>query len=187
MPSPIMSPGSVVEGMKEAKIENGDSDEDSTLDAIVVESSVKREEDHLSPSLATDAKHTAATTFLANQRHGSSPSQSPKSEDEELVGGDITVKLEPGHPPKLARASIQKVPARAAPLFDHLPDATPDAIGTFQVITDCSYTPKYLGDTEHAMECDCAEEWGMSYSTISFSSLSSVTCRSKHEHEPGLW
>lgn len=76
------------------------------------------------------------------------------------IGGDITLKQEPGKPPKLARSSSQKVIARPPQLFSHLPDSVNEARETFEVISDCIYGSKYMGHTEHAMECDCSEEWG---------------------------
>ncbi|PYI22165.1 hypothetical protein BO99DRAFT_354298 [Aspergillus violaceofuscus CBS 115571] len=78
---------------------------------------------------------------------------------EEKVGGDISVKLEPGQPPKLTRSSSQKVAARPPQLFLQLPDSTAQAQETFEVMDACTYANKYMGYTEHAMECDCAEEW----------------------------
>ncbi|PYH87599.1 SET and WW domain protein [Aspergillus ellipticus CBS 707.79] len=75
------------------------------------------------------------------------------------VGGDITVKLEPGQPPKLTRSSSQKIVARPPQLFSHLPDSTADAEATFELMDTCTYANKFMGYTEHAMECDCAEEW----------------------------
>ncbi|KAI9374517.1 hypothetical protein BJX61DRAFT_540761 [Aspergillus egyptiacus] len=83
----------------------------------------------------------------------------------EKVGGDISVKLEPGQPPKLARSSSQKVVPRPPQLFSHLPDMTQEAQKTFEVIEACQYANKYMGYTEHAMECDCAEEWDTATST----------------------
>ncbi|GES66946.1 SET and WW domain protein [Aspergillus terreus] len=79
--------------------------------------------------------------------------------EEEKVGGGITVKLEPGQPPKLTRSSSQKVVARPPQLFSHLPDSTAEAQATFELMDTCTYANKYMGYTEHAMECDCAEEW----------------------------
>ena len=81
---------------------------------------------------------------------------------EEKVGGDIIVKLEPGQPPKLTRSSSQKVVARPPQLFSHLPDSTAEAEATFDLMDACTYANKFMGYTEHAMECDCAEEWGKS-------------------------
>ncbi|PYI10051.1 hypothetical protein BO78DRAFT_13243 [Aspergillus sclerotiicarbonarius CBS 121057] len=78
------------------------------------------------------------------------------------VGGDIIVKLEPGQPPKLTRSSSQKVVARPPQLFSHLPDSTAEAQATFDLMGTCTYANKFMGYTEHAMECDCAEEWGKS-------------------------
>jgi hypothetical protein len=90
-----------------------------------------------------------------------SASQTPKSEyDEEVISGDITVTVEPGKAPKLSRKSSQKVISREATLFDHLEDATDEAISVFQVIKDCIYGSKYMGYSEHdALDCDCSEEW----------------------------
>jgi histone-lysine N-methyltransferase SETD2 len=90
-----------------------------------------------------------------------SPSQTPKSEyDEEIIGGDITVTVEPGKAPKLSRKSSQKVISRPALLFHDLEDATGEAIGVFQVIKDCIYGSRYMGSSEHdPLDCDCSEEW----------------------------
>lgn len=79
---------------------------------------------------------------------------------EEKVGGDIVLKQEPGQPPKLSRSSSQKIVSRPPQLFSHLPDSTEDAKATFTQIEECLYANKYMGITEHAMECECAEEWG---------------------------
>lgn len=102
------------------------------------------------------------------------PSESPrpkddagpvlKSEDEvvgeEIVGGDVTVTVEPGKAPKLLRKSGQKVAARPPTLFHDLPDATEEATKVFQRIKDCIYGSKGMGSSEHdALDCDCAEEW----------------------------
>ncbi|KAJ9666107.1 histone methyltransferase set2 [Coniosporium apollinis] len=89
-----------------------------------------------------------------------SPSQSPvKGEREEVVGGDVTLKLEPGKAPKLSRTTSQRIIARPPPLFLDWEDKTEEATSTFQVLPDCVYAAKYLGSTEPALECDCAEEW----------------------------
>jgi hypothetical protein len=90
-----------------------------------------------------------------------SASQTPKSEyDEEVIGGDITVTVEPGKVPKLSRKHSQKVISRPAPLFDDLEDATNEAISVFQVIKDCIYGSRYMGSSEHdPLDCDCSEEW----------------------------
>ncbi|BDD61998.1 histone methyltransferase set2 [Monascus purpureus] len=94
-----------------------------------------------------------------------SPSSSPVKPagdldaTEEKIRGDVTVKLEPGQPPKLARSSSQKVVARPPQLFLDLPDSTEEARSSFETLEVCTYANKYMGYTEHAMECDCAEEW----------------------------
>lgn len=93
------------------------------------------------------------------ERNGRSPPV--KVEHEEVIGGDITLKVEPGKAPKLARTTSQRVIARPPPLFTDEPDKTDEATSVFEVIRDCTYQAKYLGITEHdALECDCSEEWG---------------------------
>lgn len=130
----------------------------------------KEENDELPPNGTTPA----ITTTMADDdsssavKPRSSRSQSPvKKEEEEdaddqeeKVGGGITVRLEPGEPPKLARSSSQKVVPRPPPLYLDLPDSTAEAKSTFEVMGACTYANKSMGYTEHAMECDCAEEWG---------------------------
>ncbi|PTU17753.1 hypothetical protein P175DRAFT_0526290 [Aspergillus ochraceoroseus IBT 24754] len=81
------------------------------------------------------------------------------TETEEKVGGNVSVKLEPGQPPKLSRSSSQKVVARPPQLYSHLPDSTKEAQSMFELIDTCQYANKYMGYTEHGMECDCVEEW----------------------------
>lgn len=62
---------------------------------------------------------------------------------------------------RLSRKSSQKAtPTREPPLFDALPNMTPEACKSFQVIPDCLYGSKNMGSTENdAFDCDCREEW----------------------------
>lgn len=109
-----------------------------------------------------------ASQFIARSKTLSpvkkeSPSQSPvKGEQEEVVGGDVTLKLESGKAPKLSRTTSQKIIARPPPLFLDWEDKTEEATSSFQMLPDCVYAAKHLGSTEPALECDCAEEWGTS-------------------------
>jgi hypothetical protein len=92
----------------------------------------------------------------------SSEELTPTSEDEQkmFIGGEISLKVDPGKPLKLSRKSSQKVIARPPVLYDCLPDSTPEAVTKFQVIRDCIYGSKYMGSSEHdALGCDCSEEW----------------------------
>lgn len=89
----------------------------------------------------------------------SSPNSDASDTMKENIG-EIVLKQEPGQPLKLSRSSSQKVASRPPPLYTHLPDSTQDALATFEQIPGCIYANKYMGYTEHAMECDCAEEWG---------------------------
>jgi SET domain-containing protein len=90
---------------------------------------------------------------------------SASSIDKKEVGDrldETLIKMEPLHPSKPSRSASQKAIPRAAPLFDHLEDATMEAKRSFAVLDICTYANKFLGYTEHAMECDCNEEWGKS-------------------------
>lgn len=91
-----------------------------------------------------------------------SEASSPGSSGEEVVGGDITLKMEPGKVPKLSRAASRKVPPRPPTLYLDLPDATAAAKETFTVLSECTYANKTIGTTDSALECDCSEEWGRS-------------------------
>lgn len=91
-----------------------------------------------------------------------SPPEPQVKAETEVVGGDITVKLEPGQAPKISRSNTKKIPFRPPTLFSDVRDSTKEALSTFERISDCSYANKYLGSTDHALECDCTEEWGKS-------------------------
>ncbi len=153
-------PEVVEEGLKEMKIKSSASSDDETLDTIRV-------------GTIKDEPQTANGTPSTHEPLPKSASQSPKklnsaihspkmevSEQEEVVGGDITVIVEPGQAPKLSRTASKKVLTRPATLFDHYADSTLEATSTFEILRDCHYMSKYLGSTEPAMECDCSEEWG---------------------------
>ncbi|KAF2640743.1 hypothetical protein P280DRAFT_326288 [Massarina eburnea CBS 473.64] len=89
-----------------------------------------------------------------------SAASSPNSDaHEEVLGGEITLKMEPGKAPKLSRKASKKVVSRAPPLYVDLPDSTEAAKATFEVLPTCTYANKSLGTTEHAFECDCSDEW----------------------------
>lgn len=118
-----------------------------------------------SPSLLpSKLKSSRSSSSISVKSQATSESSVDKKDVKEKVGGEISLKMEPGQPPKLARSASQKVVSRVAPLFDDLPDATVEAKSSFTVIDNCTYSNKFLGYTEHAMECDCAEEWGKRHS-----------------------
>ncbi|KXT05962.1 hypothetical protein AC578_322 [Pseudocercospora eumusae] len=124
-----------------------------------------------SESLSAKNEASAATsrtgTPASFKRQSKSPikqqsaADSPgmKSEQQEIIGGDVTLKMEPGKPPKLARTTSHKVEKRPPPLFLDYEDKTSEAKTAFSVLPECTYANKYLGSTEHALECDCSEEW----------------------------
>ena len=118
---------------------------------------------HTPGDSAKSSPNTPNMSTSETSKRSPSNSRSPKLEDDEhedIVGGDITVKLENGKPLKLSRKSSQKIIARPPPLFADLPDSTEEAMTQFQVIRDCIYGSKYMGSSEHdALGCDCSEEW----------------------------
>ncbi|KAJ5872241.1 WW/Rsp5/WWP [Penicillium soppii] len=81
---------------------------------------------------------------------------SPTSDTSGNMKDSLEIKQE-SQRPKLSRSSSQV--SRPPPLYTHLPDSTQDALATFEQIPSCIYANKYMGYTELAMECDCAEEW----------------------------
>ena len=112
---------------------------------------------------ATKIKSSRSSSQSTTNSTSMADTVAVKSEPEK-VNGHVSVKAEPPTPVKESRLTSRKgaVP-RVAPLFDHLPDATADATSHYQTLESCTYANKYLGYTEHAMECDCSEEWGKSH------------------------
>ncbi|KAJ5693397.1 Histone-lysine N-methyltransferase H3 lysine-36 specific [Penicillium macrosclerotiorum] len=100
-----------------------------------------------------------AAAMKADSDSGAMKDEHENTLKEETISGEIVVKQMPGQPPKLSRSSSQKVVPRPPQLFSDLPDSTADALATFEQMDACWYANKYMGYTEHAMECDCAEEW----------------------------
>lgn len=148
------------DGPKGMRIKSGSSSDEEPLDTIHVHQSRRQ---HIT-STGTEAdskveiKSTSHSPIDSSSRSSSRSRQKPAREQK--VGGEVTVQMEPGQMPKLARSISQTVIAAPPTLFDHLPDMTAVAQSTFQVIPQCIYAAKYLGSTEHAMECDCVQAWG---------------------------
>lgn len=137
-----------------------EEDDDLDMDTIPVSAGAAKE--------VTSGRRSGNGTPAGVQRQSRSPvkqkfdAESPaiKSDDEETVGGDVTLKMEPGKPPKLLRTTSHKIEKRSPRLFFDHEDSTDESKGTFEVLPQCTYANKHLGTTEHALECDCAEEWG---------------------------
>lgn len=118
-----------------------------------------KEEAAMDESKATSSVRSKSST-QSPVRASRSPEDSDVSGTEKIVGGEVIVKMEPGQPPKLARSSSHKIPSRPAQLFSDYESKTEEAKGVFEVIPTCTYSFKYMGATEHGMDCDCSEEWG---------------------------
>lgn len=168
MSTPLSSTSarSLTSEVKEMKME----DDDNTSGLLL------RDSRSSSVKMAEKPPHSHSADSSTSQRKPStmsestlktadnSPSPAVKSDTEvETIGGDVTVTLEPGKAPKLSRKASQKVISKPPATFSHLDDATAEATSTFEVMRDCHYQHKQLGNTEHALECDCSEEWGRSF------------------------
>ena len=118
------------------------------------------------------ASSTSTSPSLSATKVKSSRSSSLSTSKSKSMVDPVTVDSKPGDeeshfspkmefdsPVKDVRSSCKAVP-RTTQLFTDLPDATLEATSYFQLLDSCTYTNKYLGYTEHAMECDCSEEWG---------------------------
>lgn len=88
-----------------------------------------------------------------------------------MVGGKVTLKMEPGQPPKLARSSSQKITSRPLQLFTDYDNKTEEAKAVFETIPTCVYSSRFMGATEHGMDCDCSEEWGKDTAHFFWSSI----------------
>lgn len=135
--------------------------------ASVKQPSPRRLHNSTTTIITTAITTTTTTTTIPPMKRVSSSavkshsqSRSPAEQESHGDSEHISIKREPSQPPKLARSASQKVVPRTPCLFDDLPDSTADARATFQTLEFCTYTNKNMGYTEHAMECDCNEEWG---------------------------
>ncbi|KAI1330374.1 hypothetical protein F5Y16DRAFT_15897 [Xylariaceae sp. FL0255] len=110
------------------------------------------------PTAATIKKEADSTLSSPNDsKHSQSHSSTPT---DRKARSDSASTPDGPQRPKLSRKPSSKIPVRAAPLFDHLPDVTDESCAHFQLITDCLYGSKSLGATDHdALDCDCNEQW----------------------------
>ncbi|KAK4550626.1 hypothetical protein LTR36_000205 [Oleoguttula mirabilis] len=153
-----------LDSLRDMHLKEEGSDGDMDMDTIVVGELVKKER---SASISAESAGTGNATPSSTKRQSRSPvkqssmAQPPavKGEEEDTIGGGVTLKLEPGKPPKLARTTSRKVEKRPPQLFLEYEDKTQEATSIFTVLPECTYANKYLGATEHALECDCTEEW----------------------------
>jgi SET domain-containing protein len=129
------------EGLRQVKVEDADSP-GRTPPPLAIPPRLKSRSKSQSPIVKPDS--------------GATP---PGSAHEETLGGDITLKMEPGKAPKLSRTASQKVMSRPPPLYLDLPDSTEAAKQTFVVLPECTYANKTIGTTDPALECDCQEEY----------------------------
>ncbi|KAF2118923.1 hypothetical protein BDV96DRAFT_596729 [Lophiotrema nucula] len=154
--------------LRDMKIEEGAPRPTAGEGAAAVSTRVKAEDDddddeHLSRTLTPltlpPRTKSRSTTHSPVKLERSTASTPASDEQEEVLGGEITLMAEPGKAPKLARTALRKVIARPPPLYLDLPDVTENAKDTFVVLPECTYGNKGMGTTEPALECECSEEW----------------------------
>lgn len=81
--------------------------------------------------------------------------------------------LSPSPPPKeSAKHSRTPTVSKHEPqLYADLPDVTEEATSTFEVINECIYSSKMLGDSQQdslEMTCECKEQYGELFSAFCF-------------------
>ena len=75
--------------------------------------------------------------------------------DDDIVGGDVTIKMQNGEAAKISHSPKRKVKAKRHPKFLDEHDATDEATQAFERLTECIYANKNFGITDKVMECDC--------------------------------
>ncbi|KAF2754475.1 hypothetical protein EJ05DRAFT_142624 [Pseudovirgaria hyperparasitica] len=145
--------------LREMKIEEEGSPSPLRTDGHLQSPAGRQRSSTPNSDVAPTALKFASASLSPHKMEKELQSPATPAEQEETIGGEITLKLEPGKIPRLARTASQKIVPRPPPLYNDLPDKTQEAVSKFLVLSDCTYTPKYLGETEHALECDCPEEW----------------------------
>ena len=145
-------------GIEEIKLENRNTSSDRARSRTDV---LKEGSPNVHPSSPRDVDMESASQSPVKKESSTQSSTASLEKHEETVGGEITVKMEPGQPLKLSRSVSQKVVAGPPPLFNDYEDKVEEARGYFDMIPSCIYSNKYIGSTEHgSMDCDCVEEWG---------------------------
>lgn len=153
------TPNIVEEGLKDLHLQNEDL---GSLKSRTLSRNIKRDNTmgNDTPSSTMSRTHSLQSPKKPGSSTHSSTVSTPKNEDS--IPSSVTLKQQPGQPLKLTRSTSQKVAARTPPTFLDHPTKTDEAKDTFQVIPRCIYSTKAIGATDHAMDCECTEEWGES-------------------------
>lgn len=152
---------------REGSLGDGHEDYSSGPGAATIKDENSASPSHLTTTLATVRTKTSrsSSTSTTSSRRALA-SDKDRSGAKKANGHTSPVKPEPEEltkptkPTKASRSASSKLPPRIAPLLDHLPDVYTEATSTFTVIDACTYQNKYLGFSDHALDCDCSEEWG---------------------------
>ncbi|KAL9125448.1 MAG: hypothetical protein Q9217_005346 [Psora testacea] len=153
----LAQPSILEMGVEEMKLNNGNTPKERGRPRT---NDVKEESPYINTSSHRDTGMESASQSPAKKDPSTQPATPSLEKHMELVGGEVTVKMEPGQPPKLARSSSQKILTGPPRLFHESADKLEEAQGDFEIIPSCIYSNKYIGSTEHgSMDCDCLEEW----------------------------
>ncbi|KAF1961280.1 hypothetical protein CC80DRAFT_234792 [Byssothecium circinans] len=146
--------------LRDMEIEEGAGMEEESEGSDEVRVKVERNPSRMLTPIQIPPRPKSSSKSQSPVKQSPSDASTPNSDaHEEVLGGEITLKMEPGKAPKLSRKASQKVVSRTPPLYLDLPDSTEAAKATFAVLPECTYANKSLGTTEHAFECDCSDEW----------------------------
>ncbi|KAL9007247.1 MAG: hypothetical protein Q9188_000050 [Gyalolechia gomerana] len=153
------TPNIVEEGLKDLHIQKDDL---VNLRGRSLSRNIRRDNTlgNDTPSSAKSRRHSLQSPKKPGSSTHSSTVSTPTNED--VIPSSVILKQQPGLPPKLARSTSQKVIARTPPTFHDHPSKTNEAKATFQVIPRCIYSTKAIGATDHAMDCECSEDWDAS-------------------------
>ncbi|ETI26330.1 hypothetical protein G647_03107 [Cladophialophora carrionii CBS 160.54] len=166
--APSADDGATIEVKREESVDDELAHELSTARVAAIKhegSTSPSESPSLKPTRLKSSRSSPASTPSNRPLEADRDTSTAKKEPNEANGHHSTstspIKPEPKAPSKPTKGSraASKLPPRVAPLFDHLPDATSEATSTFTVLDACTYQNKYLGFSEHALDCDCSEEW----------------------------
>ncbi|THX29168.1 hypothetical protein D6C97_04727 [Aureobasidium pullulans] len=141
------------------EVEKMDLAVDTSEGAATRESSTVVEDQQARPMSNGGTPRRVKTETPSSKYPSATQSPAVKGEREETIGGDLSIKIEPGKAPKLSRTMSHKIITGPRQLYTDLPDSTDEATSTFEVLPGCTYGAKHLGTTEQALECDCVEEW----------------------------
>jgi hypothetical protein len=133
--------------------------------------------DNLSPAeVELNMRRRGSNTITLKTKSLVSPTHNADSDDKQRQINASDVKASTPEDANMPPASTGKASAKQSrgsnspikhevKIYADLPDATTEAISTFEVINDCIYSNKWLGDSGQDLDmmiCECRDEFGKS-------------------------